>query len=491
MADRAGDAGQGERFLVFSVGGRSLALPAGRIREILRVPKLQRVPQAPPALLGRANCRGSVLPVVDIAGGGRPASTTGAARLLVVEAGTPMGLLAESVLGFASGGGSDKAAPDRRDSYSEGLVRLENGAAAHVVALDRLLAELFPGFRRRSGRVPPPTAEDKAASAPAANRVGLVTFEVSGQDYGLPLERVEEVIALPADLAIVPCSDDHVVGVVPVRQGLLAVVSTARLLGVEPRKPGPESKIVVARIGGTRAGLVVDRMSAILRIEEHAVDRVPALLRGDGAEIQAICRLDGGRRLISILATEGLFNEAVMRRIASDAGEQRVAAEVAAETMDGGQFVLFRVADDLFGLPVEAVEEVVRVPETLTRLPKAPAFVEGVMNLRGTALPVIDQRRRFDLEPAEEMPGRRIIVLSFEGTRAGFIVDRVTDVRRLPASAILAAPELDEDQARIVPRVASLEDDTLVLLLDPKALLDTTERRLLAALGRDKARPAA
>ena len=489
MADRAGDAVQGERFLVFSVGGRSLALPAGRIREILRVPKLQRVPQAPPALLGLANCRGTVLPVVDIAGGGRTASTTGAARLLVVEAGTPMGLLAESVAGFASGAG--KAAPDRRDSYSEGLVRLENGAAAHVVALDRLLAELFPGFRRRSGRVPPPAAEDKAASAPAANRVGLVTFEVSGQDYGLPLERVEEVIALPADLAIVPRADDHVVGVVPVRQGLLAVVSTARLLGVEPRNPGPESKIVVARIGGTRAGLVVDRMSAILRIEEHAVDRVPALLRGEGAEIRAICRLEGGRRLISVLATEGLFNEAVMRRIASDAGEQRAAAEVAAETMDGGQFVLFRVAEDLFGLPVEAVEEVVRVPETLTRLPKAPAFVEGVMNLRGTALPVIDQRRRFDLEPAGEMPGRRIIVLSFEGTRAGFIVDRVTDVRRLPASAILAAPEMDEDQARIVPRVASLEDDTLVLLLDPKALLDTTERRLLAALGRAKARPAA
>lgn len=490
MADRTGDAGQGERFLVFSVGGRSLALPAGRIREILRVPKLQRVPQAPPALLGLANCRGAVLPVVDIAGGGRLASTTGAARLLVVEAGTPMGLLAESVVGFASGGGG-KAASGSQDSYSEGLVRLENGAAAHIVALDRLLAELFPGFRRRSGRVPPPSAEDKAASAPAANRVGLVTFEVSGQDYGLPLERVEEVIALPADLAIVPRSDDHVVGVVPVRQGLLAVVSTARLLGVEPRKPGPESKIVIARIGGTLAGLVVDRMSAILRIEEHAVDRVPALLRGDGAEIQAICRLDGGRRLISVLATEGLFNEAVMRRIASDAGEQRAAADVAADRMDGEQFVLFRVAEDLFGLPVEAVEEVVRVPEALTRLPKAPAFVEGVMNLRGTALPVIDQRRRFDLEPAGEMPGRRIIVLSFEGTRAGFIVDRVTDVRRLPASAILAAPEMDEDQARIVPRVASLEDDTLVLLLDPKALLDTTERRLLAALGRDKARPAA
>ena len=59
------------------------------------------------------------------------------------------------------------------------------------------------------------------------------------------------------------------------------------------------------------------------------------------------------------------------------------------------QLLAFRIGDEEFGLPVEAVEEVIRVPEKLTRYPGAPAFVDGLMNLRGEVVPVIDQIRRF------------------------------------------------------------------------------------------------
>jgi purine-binding chemotaxis protein CheW len=105
---------------------------------------------------------------------------------------------------------------------------------------------------------------------------------------------------------------------------------------------------------------------------------------------------------------------------------------------------------------------------------------------------VIDQRRRFDLPPAPAGTNRRVIVLAADGTRAGFIVDQVTDVRRFSVAAIRPAPELTEDQARIVPRVAVAEDGNMVLLIDPRGLLESTEKRLLAAISRDqKARPAA
>ena len=64
------------------------------------------------------------------------------------------------------------------------------------------------------------------------------------------------------------------------------------------------------------------------------------------------------------------------------------------------QFVVFRLGDDEFGLPIEAVNEVARVPEQITRLPRTPKFLEGVVNLRGEVLPVVDQRRRFDMPRA-------------------------------------------------------------------------------------------
>ena len=490
MRERAGSAVAGaDRFVVFTVGGRSLALPAERVREIVRVPSLQRVPHAPPALLGLMNLRGTVLPVVDLAGGQARSAAGHAARILVVEAGAPLGLMAEGVAALAAGRREETS----DGGFSDGLARFPDGSVAHVVALDRLLADSFPQFGRRPSRAA--VAEQASADASSAldERLPLVTFEVSGQDFALPLDRVAEIIPLPADLASVPRADDHVLGVVPLRGSLLAVVSTARLLGLAAPPLSAEAKIVVTRVQGTRAGLVVDRIRSVLHVDERAIDRVPALLRSEGAEIEAICRLEGGRRLISVLSTEGLFNEAIMRRIESeggqaDAGERGAASDVG----EGEQFVLFRLGEDLFGLPVSAVEEVVRVPETLTRLPRAPAFVEGMMNLRGAAVPVLDQRRRFDLPPAPAGTARRIVVVAFEGTRAGFIVDQVTDVRRLPVASIMAAPELAEDQARVVPRVAMTDGDGMVLLVDPRGLLDTTEKRILAAIGRDqKARSAA
>jgi purine-binding chemotaxis protein CheW len=494
MAEPAGSAASGEdRFVVFMVGGRSLALPAERVREIMRVPSLQRVPQAPRALLGLMNLRGTVLPVVDLAGNGAGPGASDAARILVVDAGAPLGLMTEGMAALAAGRREGTGESGKTVGFSDGLARLRDGSVAHIVALDRLLAESFPQFGRRPIRTA--TAEPASADSISAGdqTLPLVMFEVSGQDYALPLDRVAEIVPLPAHLASVPHTDDHILGVVPLRDGLLALVSTALLLGLPTRPFTPDAKVVVTRVHGTRAGLVVDRIRSIVQVDERRIDPVPALLRTDGAEIQAICRLDGGRRLVSVLSTEGLFNEAVMRRIASEGGQagtdERASSTGAA---DGEQFVLFRLGEDLFGLPVRAVEEVVRVPDNLTRLPRAPSFVEGIMNLRGSALPVLDQRRRFDLPPAPAGTSRRIVVLSFEGTRAGFIVDQVTDVRRFPTSVIVPAPEVAEDQARIVPRVAMTDGDGMVLLIDPRGLLDTTEKRLLAAISRDqKARPAA
>src|SRR5690606_13825389 len=107
-------------------------------------------------------------------------------------------------------------------------------------------------------------------------------------------------------------------------------------------------------------------------------------------------------------------------------------AEPAAQDEDEQEeFVVFRLAGEEYGVPIGQVDEVLRLPEEPTRVPRAPDFLEGVMNLRGTVLPIIDQRRRFGL-PATPRTGReRIMVHTLEGgVRAGFIVDGVTQVLR-------------------------------------------------------------
>jgi purine-binding chemotaxis protein CheW len=145
------------------------------------------------------------------------------------------------------------------------------------------------------------------------------------------------------------------------------------------------------------------------------------------------------------------------------------------------QFIIFRLADQDYGIPIAAVSEIARLPEQITRLPKAPAFVDRVMNLRGIVVPVVDLRSRFDLGTAEHAGSQRILVLAIGGVTAGFLVDSVSEIMKAQIDTIRPAPELSPDQMRLISRVINLEDEgRLILLVDPAQLLHQVEADVLA-----------
>jgi purine-binding chemotaxis protein CheW len=187
-----------------------------------------------------------------------------------------------------------------------------------------------------------------------------------------------------------------------------------------------------------------------------------------------------------VLAVEQLFREEVMQRL-GDSRATHGPAEVHGEQRDEvAQFVAFRLGDDEFALPIEAVDEVARVPEQVTRVPKTPEFLEGVINLRGEVLPVVDQRRRFDMPTFDGAEGRRLLVVRSERHRAGLIVDSVSEVLRSSRDEIEPAPDLTGQATRLVNGVINLERaGRIILLLDPAELLSRAERGLLDAFQPD------
>jgi purine-binding chemotaxis protein CheW len=317
----------------------------------------------------------------------------------------------------------------------------------------------------------------------------LVTFEVAEQEYALALSVVQEVVSVPETVTPMPRAETLAVGVMAFRDRLLPLLSLRGLLGFPPAPiSDAREKVLVASVGGAMVGLIADRARAIVSAERDRVDPVPSVLAarsGGEARIKAIYRGEGGKRLISILAPEQLFREDIMERLGSSA--PKPVAEQTAKAADR-QFVVFRLGADEFGLPIEAVDEVARVPEQITRVPKTPKFLEGVINLRGEVLPVVDQRRRFDL-PADDSESRRLIVVRSERHRAGLIVDSVSGVLRSTADAIDPAPDLTGDITRLMHGVVNLEDSgRIILLLDPGELLTRAERGLLDAFeGKAKA----
>ena len=121
-----------------------------------------------------------------------------------------------------------------------------------------------------------------------------------------------------------------------------------------------------------------------------------------------------------------------------------------------------------------------RVPDHLTKVPKSPSFVEGVVNLRGAVLPVIDQRRRFSLPNMEHNDRQRIMVFLVHGVRTGFIVDSVSEVLKISLSQISEAPDVATHEGSAVARVANIvASKRLILMLDVGRLLNETEMTAL------------
>lgn len=466
----------GRGYLSFEVAGEGYAMPLGLVREILRVPPLVRVPQSPASLDGLGNLRGRVLPVVSLGGLLRkPARPpTAAERVLVLDRASLVGLRVDRVGALLAVGVED---PTRGETRVGGTVLRVHGAEFRLIDPAGLLAGDFKPQPRatRSGLA---HAVGLGARQGAPSRqVGVIGFELAGQDYALPLDAVREVLPIPSDLAALPGDDDAVLGVATVRGRVLPILSGSALLGL-PSTPSPEGRgrVIVVSLGRARFGMRVDRTTAIHRPDADSLDPMPAILRRGPrpeAEVQAIVRMGG--RLVGLLSPERLLSRERMERV-TDLDDEDGVMEPTSATLQTQQFVLFRLGETECGVPIDAAEEVVRVPERFSALPRTPSCVLGVTTLRGRALPVIDLRGRLDLPPGSPTGRERILVLSSKGRRVGFLVDAVSEVARLPASAIEPAPELADGRAVVVTQAANLaEAGRLILLVDVERLLDGTE----------------
>ncbi len=128
------------------------------------------------------------------------------------------------------------------------------------------------------------------------------------------------------------------------------------------------------------------------------------------------------------------------------------------------QLVTFEVGDEEFAIDILTVQEINRMLQ-ITRVPQSDPCVEGVINLRGRIIPVVDLRKRFELEISDHNSDSRIIVVEVRGQVLGFIVDRVNEVLRVDGSIVEAAPALASGSgADYVRGVGKLEDRMLILL---------------------------
>lgn len=487
------------QFVTFIVGNEVFAVDMAPVQEIIRVPDVVKVPLAPRTLDGLANLRGKVLPIISLRRifGFEERPCDDATRAIVIDLGQPLGFVVDRVVSVVGvdplhieGIGAIKATVNTE--LVSGLLK-DVGGYPMIMVLDfgKLIASEFASVAATSSGNRTGTALEAAHSSTEekiSDELQLVSFEVAQQEYAISIEDVQEIVQVPDQIVHVPHAESHVLGVMTLRNRLLPLVSLRRMFGLPARDVDDDSRIVVVSLGAASVGVVMDSVNEVLRVARSDVDAVPSLLAKDLSDIEQICRLDGGKRLVSILSVSNMFSnvaikEALMTVATMDNKQAAVKSQDDASRDDEEQVVVFRLGKEEFGVPIESVQEIVRVAEELTRVPKAPPCVEGVINLRGAVLPVLDLRRRLGLEQVARSDQQRIMVFLIEGVRTGFIVDSVVEVLKIHKSTIELAPRLSGEQNKLLARMANLEKQKrMVQLIEPSHLIEKQEREDLAQL---------
>jgi purine-binding chemotaxis protein CheW len=137
------------------------------------------------------------------------------------------------------------------------------------------------------------------------------------------------------------------------------------------------------------------------------------------------------------------------------------------------QLISFAVGAEEYGLELAQVKEVIRMRQ-ITWLPKAPASVKGVINLRGDVIPIVDLRERFGLSAQEQTATTRVIVVEVQGHMVGMVVDAANQVVRVPADQFDPPPLITSEDKGIVTAVGKV-DDRLVIMIDVDRILSTEE----------------
>jgi purine-binding chemotaxis protein CheW len=503
------------QFVTFLVNDELFGVPMGSVHEIIRMPSVVHVPLSPPSLEGLANLRGRVLPIIDLRAAFQldRVAHNEATRVIVTDCGALVGFVVDRVASVVSVDCDRIESAQSIDSTVDvslitGLIKdLSHGGRdrmAVLLDLARVLAQEFSalssaraaGAAHGTGGL---AAHDGAGNDnAAASELQLVSFQVAEQEYAFPIQCVQEIVQVPSGFCQIPNAGPHVLGVMTLRDRLLPIVSLREMFKLPRAALEEHNRIVVLAIDGAGSddgalvGIVMDRVKEVLRLPASSVGPLPGLLARDERirEVDAICRLDGGKRLVSVLSVERMFEhealvEAKLVASADEASPKESTSRggFVAQSDEEEQMVVFRLGDEEYGVAIDDVQEILRVADQFTHVPKSASFIEGLVSLRGAVLPVVDLRRRFGLAAKHRDERQRVMVFSVGGVRTGVIVDAVTEVLKVPHASFEGAPTLSEEQAQMIRRVANMEKQKrMILVLEAGQLFSDEERAELSAV---------
>lgn len=445
-----------ERQLVtFLLGDDEFGVEIMDVKEIIRVPDITKVPNAPSYVEGACNLRGNVLPIID----GRTRFNLDRkqkdenSRVLVIDFnGKATGVIVDKVSEVMRVNTSDIEEPPQiikniDSDYLNGVVKLDNGNRL-VMLLDIVKTLNVSTVEKDQENVHNQNLQMKNAlqvqnDSESIEEEQLVSFLLGKEEYAIGIMKVKEIIRVPQIVKIPNC-ENYIEGVVSIRNNLLPIISLRTYFEMEHVEINDHTRILVVDMGNFTAGIMVDKISEVLRVPTSSIQPPPKFSSQRGEQIKGVAKLNNGKRMILMLEPSKLVSVDEISTIDGITSTQELNARensIGRQILDEEQLVTFKIDMEEYGVKIANVQEINRMTE-VTKIPRAPHYIEGIVNLRGNVIPALDLRRLFNISEKQVTDATRIIIVDFDGKRTGIIVDSVSEVLRFEKTLIEPPPEI-------------------------------------------------
>lgn len=483
MSTSLNNTGVTERQLVtFRLGEDEFGTDIMDVKEIIRVPVITKVPNAPDYVEGACNLRGNILPIID----GRTKfnlerkAKDENSRVLVIDVeGRATGIIVDKVSEVmrVSTSEIEEAPPIVKNvdsDFLDGVVKLENGERL-VILLDVVKALIVNNAEKELKNDHDESVKNNIEALSEAedrsiDEEQLVTFLLDQEEYAIEIMMVKEIIRVP-QIVKVPNCEAYIEGVLSLRDDLLPIINLRTYFGMGHTEINDRSRILVVDMGNFTAGIMADKVSEVLRIPKNSIQPPLKFSAQSGEQLKGIAKLSNGKRMIFILEPSKIMSADILDAIIAndDTHEQNADAQnVERQMLDEEQLVTFKIDEEEYGIKIDNVQEINRMTE-VTKIPNGPYYIEGIVNLRGNIIPALDLRRLFKLSEKKITDATRIIIADFHGKRTGIIVDSVSEVLRFEKKLIEVPTEIlssgvDSDY---IEGVGKLDDGKrMILILD-------------------------
>ena len=273
--------------------------------------------------------------------------------------------------------------------------------------------------------------------------IRLVVFSLAGQTNAVDVDQVEEIILAPKVSPLLK-APSFVEGVMKLRGRIVPVVNLKLAMRLPSVEGNHENGVVVmVKLRDRRIGFRVDSVSELISVPVDSIEAPRGIVSGvDARFIKGLVYI--GERFIVVLDLEAMLS-ADYDSILQDTGASDVPVPLGESRAHDDSFgarkiISFVLDDELFGAEIDEVAEIMEMT-TIMPIPNVADFVVGLINLRGTIVPVVDLRARFGLNRNAWTVDSRIVIMKEKNLLVGVVVDRMWESLRLPEDAFQPAPE--------------------------------------------------